>query len=124
MAILASCSDGPAAETVATGGAGGQASASGGAAGGAAGAGGKIMAMMGAGGAAGGRADAGTDADPPADAGVDADQRCAGLPNATFCDLAGGWRCVNLLTDKLNCGACGYSCPGPLSVMCVAGVCQ
>jgi len=149
VATLASCSDGASPEAAATGGAGGAAGASvntdaaagaGGQHNAAGGVGGHVMAMMSTGGAAGAggaRADAGTDAGPPADASVDGPPDLQGPwrtaceargPDYAYCTreptIPGSGLCVDTKTDKSNCGACFYTCPGALSVTCQDGVCQ
>ena len=43
---------------------------------------------------------------------------CPGFPQEELCSGS----CVNLLTDKQNCGSCGNLCPG--AELCVGGICK
>jgi hypothetical protein len=52
-----------------------------------------------------------TQSGPPAL--VVAGQTCS---NGVCCVHCGGSACINLLTDKANCGSCGASCPAPTSL--------
>lgn len=44
-----------------------------------------------------------------------------GLDPASSCETCGGTACVDLNTDRANCGVCGYACPD--TAACVDGIC-